>query len=95
MFETILIWVQNSVFEGEVTESTFETIIRDKRYYKQRKDCVIIILLIREITPNVKYLGLKEMTPIHSSKYSVKINEIRVSCRTPYVFTQLHFDNAK
>ncbi|HMU43704.1 MAG TPA: CRISPR-associated endonuclease Cas2 [Ignavibacteriaceae bacterium] len=37
-----LIWVQNSVFEGEVTESTFETIIKGiKDIINKEKDCVI------------------------------------------------------
>lgn len=37
-----LIWVQNSVFEGEITESTFETILSGiKEIINKEKDCVI------------------------------------------------------
>lgn len=58
---TYLNWVQNSVFEGELTESEFKTIeLKLKEIVDLDRDSIIIYVIQHEKLITKKYIGIEK-----------------------------------
>ena len=69
-----IFWIQNSVFEGEVTESEFEEIYKGlKEIIDEDVDSIIIYKLRMEELLNREVLGI-EKSPINEILWLNKIN---------------------
>jgi len=59
-----LFWVQNSVFEGDLTESELKTVeIGIKRIIDEKKDCVIIYKILRGDILKKQHIGIRKSEP--------------------------------